>query len=92
VRTGSRGLARRDESTDLTTQHRDLVAQDQDLDVLGSGAAGEQPQPAEHRDTDQIQQSKQHGPRSCHDHRDATKHQVTTRVMNFGTVQVPTAI
>jgi hypothetical protein len=48
-------------SGDLTAQHRDLVAQDEDLDVLGCGAAGEQPEPAEHRDTDQIQQSKQHG-------------------------------
>jgi hypothetical protein len=47
----------RTRSTDLTTQHRDLMAQDEDLDVPGSGAAGEQPKPAEHRDTDQIQQS-----------------------------------
>jgi len=43
---------------DLTAQHRDFVAQDEDLDVLGSGSAGEQPEPAEHRDRDQIQQPK----------------------------------
>jgi hypothetical protein len=43
---------------DLTAQHRDFVAQDEDLDVLGGGSAGEQPEPAEHRDRDQIQQPK----------------------------------
>jgi hypothetical protein len=64
------------------------VAQDQDFDVLGRGAAREQPKPAEHRDTDQTQQSKHHGPRSCHDRNDATKHQLTTLAMSFGTVQV----
>ncbi|MGH3889721.1 MAG: hypothetical protein ACRDSZ_24695, partial [Pseudonocardiaceae bacterium] len=41
----------------------------------------------QHRDTDQIQQSKQHGLRSCHDRKDATKHQLTTLVTSFGTVQ-----
>ena len=46
----------------LTTQHRDFMAQDQDLDVLGRGAAGEQLQPAEHRASDQMRQSKQHSP------------------------------
>jgi hypothetical protein len=35
-------------------QHRDLVAQDQNLDALGGGAAGEQPEPAGRRDRDQI--------------------------------------
>ena len=54
--------------SELTAQHRDFVAQDQNLDVLGGGAAGEQPKPAEHRDRDQIRQSKQHGVRSCHAH------------------------
>jgi hypothetical protein len=54
--------------SDLTAQHRYFVAQDQNLDVLGGGAAGEQPEPAEHRDRDQIQQSKRHGVRSCHAH------------------------
>jgi hypothetical protein len=29
--------------SELTAQHRDFVAQDQNLDVLGGGAAGEQP-------------------------------------------------
>jgi hypothetical protein len=54
--------------SELTAKHRDFVAQDQNLDVLGSGAAGEQPKPAKHRDIDQIQQSEQHGSRSCHAH------------------------
>jgi hypothetical protein len=45
----------------LTAKHRDFVAQDQGLDVLGPSFAGEQPEPAEHRARDQIQQSKQHG-------------------------------
>jgi hypothetical protein len=47
-------------SADLTAQHRDFMAQDQDLHILRGGTAGEQPKPAEHRDRDQIQQSKQH--------------------------------
>jgi hypothetical protein len=33
------------------------VAQDQDLDVLRGGAPGEQHQPAEYLDCDQVQQS-----------------------------------
>jgi hypothetical protein len=52
----------------LAAQHRDFVAQDQNLDVLGGGAAGKQPEPAEHGDRDQLQQSEQHGSRSCHAH------------------------
>jgi len=45
----------------LTAQHRDFVAQDQDFGILDRGSAGEQPKQAEHRDRDQIQQSKQLG-------------------------------
>lgn len=52
----------------LTAQHRDFVAHDQDLYVLGDGVAGEQPEPAEHRNRDQIQQSQQHDAGSRHDH------------------------
>jgi hypothetical protein len=44
----------------LTTQHRDFVTQDEDLDILGGGAAGEQSEPAEQPERDQIQQSEQH--------------------------------
>jgi hypothetical protein len=33
----------------LPTQHRELMAQDENLDVLGRSAAGEQPQPTKHR-------------------------------------------
>jgi hypothetical protein len=38
------------------------VAQDQDLDILGGGGSGEQSEPAEYRDRDQIQRSEQHDP------------------------------
>jgi hypothetical protein len=36
----------------LPTLLRDFVAEDQVFDVLGGGAAGEQPEPAEYRDSD----------------------------------------
>jgi hypothetical protein len=44
----------------LRTQHRDFVTQDEDLDILGGGAAGEQSEPAEQPACDQIQQSERH--------------------------------
>ena len=44
----------------LTTQHRYVVTQDEYLDILGGGAAGEQSEPAEQPECDQIQQSKRH--------------------------------
>ena len=49
---------------DLTTQHRDLMPQDQDLHVLGCGGSGEQPQPTHHLTEDQIQQPQDHSRRS----------------------------
>jgi hypothetical protein len=56
--------------------------------VTGFGTVqGEQPEPAEHRDRDQIQQSEQHGTGSWHDHRHQG-HQVTACVTSFGTVHV----
>jgi hypothetical protein len=67
-------------SADVTTKHADFMAQDEDLEVLGCGVAGEQPQPAEHCDRDQVQQSEQHGPRSCHGYAQSTQPQVTTLV------------
>jgi len=67
-------------SADLTAKHGDFVAQDEDLEVFGCGVAGELPQPAEHCDTDQVQQSELHGPRSCHKRSQPTKPQVTTPV------------
>jgi hypothetical protein len=39
----------------LTAQHRDFVTQDEDLDILGGGAADEQSEPAEQPECDQIQ-------------------------------------
>jgi hypothetical protein len=72
----------------LMAQHRDVVTQDEDLDMLGRGCAGEQSEPADQPDRDQIPQSEQHGPRSCHDHAVSLKPQVTTRVTSFGTAQV----
>jgi hypothetical protein len=74
-------------TADVTAKHGDFVAQDENLDVLGRSGAGEQPQPAEHCDRDQVQQSEQHGPRSCHEHLESTKPQVTTPVLGFGTLQ-----
>ena len=44
----------------LRTQHRDFVTQDEDLDIFGGGAAGEQSEPAEQPECDQIQQLEQH--------------------------------
>jgi hypothetical protein len=79
-------------SADLTAKHGDFVAQDEDLEVFGCGVAGEQSQPAEHCDRDQIQQSEQHDPRSCHEHSESTKPQVTTLMLGFGTLHAaPTA-
>jgi hypothetical protein len=37
------------------------VAQDEDLEILGGSAAGEQLQPTEHCDSNQVQQSEQYG-------------------------------
>jgi hypothetical protein len=56
-------------------------------DVLGRGAAGEQPQPGEHRAGGQIQQPEQHGWGLCHDHKELLKPQVTACVLDFGVVQ-----
>src|ERR1700712_1855424 len=64
------------------------MAQDQNLHILGGSAASEQPEPAEDCDTEQIQQSEQHGSRSCHDHAEPTKPQLTGLVTSFGTLQV----
>jgi hypothetical protein len=49
------------------------MAQDQNLQILGGSAASEQPEPAEDCDTEQIQQSEQHGSRSCQEHVEPTK-------------------
>jgi hypothetical protein len=73
-------------AADLATQHRDLVTQDQDLSVFGRGPAREQPQPAQQPDRDQVQQSKPHGPRSCHDHMVSTNTR-SPHVARFGTAQ-----
>ena len=44
----------------LRTQHRDCATQNEDLDILGGGAAGEQSELAEEPECDQIQQLEQH--------------------------------
>src|ERR671921_540857 len=61
----------------LTAQHRDLVAQDEDFHVLGGGTASDEHEPAEYPYRDQVQQSEQHSPRSCRDPRGGPKRQVT---------------
>ena len=43
-----------------STQYRDLVAQDEQLDVLGRRRAAEQHQPAEEPAEDQIEQAERH--------------------------------
>jgi hypothetical protein len=50
---------------DLPSQHRELMAKNQNLDVFGPIGPAEQNQPAEKPDEDQIQQSKSHKTRSC---------------------------
>jgi hypothetical protein len=42
---------------DLALEHRDLMAQDQDLGVLGTVRPGEQGQPAEHAQHHQVRES-----------------------------------
>ena len=46
-------------------QHHHLMAQHQDLRLLGCPAAAQQGQPAEHPDRDQVQQTDRHEPRAC---------------------------
>jgi hypothetical protein len=46
-------------------QHRDLVAQDKDLDILRGVGSGEQRQPAQDLGQHQVRESKGHGKRSC---------------------------
>ena len=50
---------------ELAAKHHDLVAQDQDLRVLGRLSAAQQDQPAEDPGHDQVQQTGRHEPRSC---------------------------
>jgi len=45
---------------DLTPQHRDLMAEDQDLRVLGGVTARQQHQPAEHPDHEQVDEANGH--------------------------------
>jgi hypothetical protein len=44
----------------LTPQHRDLMPESQDLRLLGSIAAGQQRQPAEHPHHEQVDQTDEH--------------------------------
>ena len=44
-------------SLDVALEYRDLVAQDEDLDVLGAVGAGEQNEPAGHPEDRQIRDS-----------------------------------
>ena len=45
---------------DLTSQYRDLVPEDQDLHVLGGVAPGQEHQPAEHPDHEQVDETNEH--------------------------------
>ena len=44
-----------------SAEYSDLVAQDEDLDVLGRRCAIEQCQPAEQPDEDQVEETERHG-------------------------------
>jgi hypothetical protein len=46
-------------------QHRDLVTQHEDLDVLGRVGASEERQPAQHASQHQVGESEGHSGRSC---------------------------
>ena len=50
---------------DLTPQHRDFVAEDHDLRILGTLAAAQQHQPTKDPDHEQIEEPERHRPRSC---------------------------
>jgi hypothetical protein len=50
---------------DLPLEHGDLMAQDQDLRVLGPVGAGEQGEPAEHAQHRQVSESHRHEYRQC---------------------------
>jgi hypothetical protein len=47
-------------SADLSAQDRDLVAQDEDLGVLGCLRSGQQSEPAEELAEDQVEESERH--------------------------------
>jgi hypothetical protein len=53
---------------ELSTQHRDLVAQHEDLDVLGILRPRQQQEQSEEPDEDQVEHAKRHAIRACHDH------------------------
>jgi hypothetical protein len=57
---GRPGLAGGAWSTDLSTQDRDLVAQDKDLGVLGCLRSGQQSEPAQELAEDQVEESERH--------------------------------
>ena len=49
----------------MSAQHGDLVAEHQDLEVLGCIGSSEQRQPAEHAGERQVCELNSHGERSC---------------------------
>ena len=54
----------RSRTGDLPPQHRDLVAKNQELRVLGSVAARQEGQPAAHTDHEQVYESHEHDRRA----------------------------
>jgi hypothetical protein len=48
----------------LTSQHRDLMPEDQDLRVLSGVTARQEHQPAEHPDHEQVDETDKHGRRA----------------------------
>jgi hypothetical protein len=63
---------------DLSAQHRDLMAEHEDLGVPGRLPAGEQCEPADELAEDEVEQSQRHGWRSSRTSARDTKSQVNT--------------
>jgi hypothetical protein len=61
-------------SADLPLEHGHLVAQDQDLDVLGAFRPSEQDKPAEHPQYRQVGESQGHEYRQCPTEKPARSH------------------
>ena len=69
----------------LAAQDRDLVAQDEDLGVLGCLFSGQQSKPADELVEDQVEESERHGRRSSRFATAQVKLQVNAMDQVFGT-------
>jgi len=72
-------------SAELSAQDRDLVAQDEDLGVLGCLRSGQQSEPAEELAEDQVEESERHAGDGRGLHSPRRKPQVNAMDQVFGT-------